>query len=324
MSQGTAVPSPARLLAVIELQNAIAGSSMGAEDVMRIAAERAGALTGAMGVVIALVEGEDLVCRTVHGTPKATLGARIALASHVAATTCIVERKAMRVDDVATDARADVETRARGVASIADVPLMYGEHAVGILEIVAAKPQAFTDEDVETLRLLATIISIALHRAHSFPRPRYDSTHDAQTGLENRRAFDERVAAELTRNKRYGQTFSLALLNLAGFTTAVDLFGQATGDQILRDIATVLKAHTRVIDTCFRLGGDEFAIVMPGTPLDGAKIVAERCRAHIVDAKLAESAITASFGVVEAEGEVLAELIERANAALLADKAASR
>lgn len=300
-----AVPSTDRLLAVIELQNAIAASSMAADDVMRIAAERAGTMMNAPGAVVALVEGDDLVYRAVHGTAKATLGTRLSLATAQVAR-CIAERKA-RLED--------------GSAS---VPLMYGEHAVGLIQVLGG---TFGAEDTETLKLLATIISISLHRAHSYPRPRMDSTHDALTGLENRRAFDERISAELTRNKRYGQTFSLAVVDLDGFSTANDRFGQATGDQILRDIANVLKAHTRVIDACFRLGGDEFAIVMPGTALEGARILAERCRVHIVEAKLAEladSGITASFGVVEAIDESAAELIVRSNNALQADKAAHR
>src|SRR5205814_2144318 len=116
-----------------------------------------------------------------------------------------------------------------------------------------------------------------------------------------------------------GQTFSLALIDLAGLEEAIDRVGQAGGDQILRDVATILKAHTRVIDAVFRLGPDDFAIVMPGTAHDGAKILAERCRAHITEAKL-DDRIVASFGVVEAAGETADELVARANAALAADK----
>ncbi|MBA3538796.1 MAG: GGDEF domain-containing protein, partial [Deltaproteobacteria bacterium] len=285
-------PSQDRLLAVIELQNALAATSMPAEEVMRMVAERAATLTSASGAVVALVEGDDIVYRAVAGSTKSALGMRLSLQTTFSGR-CVTERKPLRSDDVATDKTVDADTRARpGVAAILDVPLMYGEHAVGVLEVVGAKPAAFTDEDTETLRLLATIVAISLHKAHSYPRPRYDATHDALTGLENRRAFDERIQTELGRSRRYGQSFSLALLDLDGFNTANDRFGQATGDQILREIATILKAHTRVIDACFRLGGDEFAIVMPGTALEGARILAERCRVHIAEAKLCESAIT--------------------------------
>lgn len=123
------------------------------------------------------------------------------------------------------------------------------------------------------------------------------------TGLLNRRAFEERVGVELARRARYSQSFSLGFLDLDGFNTANDRFGEAAGDELLRTIGTILSKHTRVMDACFRLGGDEFAIVMPGTAFDGARIVIERCRTHIAEANLLEETVHASVGIVEANEE---------------------
>lgn len=309
------MPSQEHLLAVIELQNAIAAAGMNADEVMRIVAERASTLTGGSGGLVALAEGDDLVYRAVAGATKARLGMRIAKSSTLAGR-CVSDSRVVRVDDVASDPAVDADTRARtGAGSLVCVPLMYGEHAVGALEVNAAKASAFGEADIETLGLLAQIIAIALHKVTAYPRPRYDNLHDALTGLENHRAFDERITAELGRNKRYGHSFSLALLDLDGLEVANDRFGQAAGDAILRDVAAILKKHTRGIDACFRLGGDEFAIVMPGTALAGAKILAARFDGHIADAKLAEGTVTSSFGVVEAIDEAGEALVERARAA---------
>ena len=300
MAESSPTPRPERLLAIIELQNAIAAAGMNADDVMRIVADRAPALAGGAGAVVELVEGDDVVCRAAGGTTKQQLGLRLSQSS--AAGRCVAARKPLRDPD--------------GHAIY--VPLFHGEYAVGALGVSGGA--AFGDEDIKTLEILAQIIAIALHRTRAFPRARPDNLHDTLTGLLNRRAFQERVTVELARRKRYDQSFSIAMLDLDGFNTANDRFGEAAGDELLRSIATILNTHTRVMDACFRLGGDEFAIVMPGTALDGAKILAERCRSYIAEAGLCEGTVTASVGVVEASDEEFEALLERGNSELKVDK----
>lgn len=286
-------PNPERLLAIIELQNAIAAAAMNSDEVMRVVADRSVTLTSTTGGELVLVEGEELVVRAVGGTTKLALGARETKES--LAGRCVAGRKPVR----------------DGAGSA--VPLFYGESTVGALVVTGGTS---TEEDLETLRILGQIVAIALHRAYTYPRPRYDNQHDPLTGLGSRRAFEERLAAELGRNKRYGHSFSLALCTLRGLETANDRLGQAAGDEALRVIANILKRHTRVIDACYRLGSESLAIVMPGTSFEGAKIVSERCRAQILDAKLCDGILAPRFGVVEAGDEESDALVARANSSL--------
>jgi diguanylate cyclase (GGDEF)-like protein len=299
------VPSPQRLLSIIELQNVIAAAAFNTDEIMRIVAERAAALTEASQATVELVEGDDVVCRASSGAAH-QLGLRRSQKSTLSGR-CVAQRKPVQSDD------------GRAIC----VPLIHGEHVVGVLGS-ARTAGKFAPEDTELLRLLAQIIAIPLHKTRSFPRPRYDNTHDALTGLLNRRAFEERVGMELARRTRYQQSFSLALLDLDGFNTANDRFGEAAGDELLRTIGTILSKHTRVMDACFRLGGDEFAIVMPGTAFEGARIVVERCRTHITEANLLEGTVTASVGIIEANEETIESLVDRANGALQEDKAARK
>ncbi len=305
---GGTAPRTERLLAIIELQNAIAAAGMNGDEVMRFVTERTPGLTAAGGAVTELVEGDDdIVVRAATGSAKSQLGTRHSQKSS-AAGKCVAQRKPQRDD----------------AGGAIYVPLLHGEYAVGAIGAVASEG-GFGDEDIETLRLLAPIISIALHRTRAYPQPRRDNMHDALTGMLNRRAFDERIEQELARRTRYGQSFSLAIMDLDGFETANDRFGEAAGDELLRSIATIMNTHTRVMDAAFRLGGDEFAILMPGTALDGAKTFTERCRQYISEARLCDGTVTASFGVVEAlEAETIAQLSERAELALKEDKRAAR
>jgi diguanylate cyclase (GGDEF)-like protein len=317
--QRPAMPRPERLLAIIELQNAIAAAGMSADEVMDIVVERAVSLTPATGALVALAEGDELAVRAVSRTIAPPPGR---LPRSAAAGLCITERRPVQIDDAAADPRVDADTRARtGAPALLYVPLLYGENAVGLIEVAGARSEVFGDDDVEALRLLAQIIATALHRSYTYPRPRQDVLHDALTGLGNRRAYDERIEAELARNERYGHSFSLARLVLEGLEDAGDRFGQAVADEALRRLAVILKRDTRAIDACFRTAADQFAIVMPGTSLEGARILVERCRAHLAEAKLCEGLVRASFGVVAAEAESPDALAARLTAAVAEDKA---
>jgi diguanylate cyclase (GGDEF)-like protein len=320
MADRSAMPRPERLLAVIELQNAIAAAGMTADEVMDIVVERAATLTAASTAAIALVEGDELVVRAASRTTGSPPPSRLARSG--GAGLCLAERRPIAIDDAAADPRADAETRRRtGAAALLYVPLLYGENAVGAIEAAAVRTGAFTEDDVEVLRLLAQIIAIGLHRAYTYPRPRQDVLHDAVTGLGNRRAYDERIDAELARHERYGHSFSLARLKLEGLEDASDRLGQAVAQEALRELAGILKRDTRAIDACFRTAADEFAIVMPGTSLEGARIFVERCRSHLADARLCDGLVRASFGVVDAADETPDALSARVAAAVVEDKA---
>lgn len=296
-----AIPGPDRLLSVIELQNAIAAAGLNADEVMSLVVERAATLTSATTGSLGLLEGDELVHRAGVGGGRGLAGTRAPRARGLAGR-CLSEGRPVHDD--------------RGLA----VPLLYGEAAVGAIELGTTASTAFTDEDVETVRLLAQVVAIALHRAYTYPRPRADTMHDVVTGLANRRAFEERLQAELVRNKRYGHSFSVAFLELDGLETVCDRHGQTAGDEALREIAAIVKRHTRAIDACFRVTAEDFAIVMPGTSLEGARVVSERCRAHLAEARLGDG-VVASFGVVEAvRGETADELAARAHAAVTIDK----
>ncbi len=312
------------MLSIIELQNAIAATNMNADEVMGFVAERARDLTAATTGIVAIQEGEEIAYRAVTRPAPIPVGTRISRTASIPGL-CVTDGAPLRVDDATNDERVDPDTRERtGATAVLCVPLLYGESAVGVLEVLTTRTNKFTDEDVETLRLLAQIIAIALHRAYTYPRPRYDVATDALTGLGNRRAFDERIQAELTRNKRYGHSFSLGILDLDGVESAVDRHGQAAGDEALREISNILRKNTRAIDACFRIAADDFAIVMPGTSAAGAQIVADRCRAHILDAHLFEDSLTAAWGIVEAGDETADDLQARALDALNTDRASKR
>ena len=152
------------------------------------------------------------------------------------------------------------------------------------------------------------------------------ASHDALTGLKNRRAFEERMIEELARIRRTGQPVTLLLLDIDHFKSFNDSFGHPRGDVVLRDVARLLSRAIRDTDIAARYGGEEFAIVLPNTGIEGAYEMGERLRRTIEEAPWAERAITISVGAATAEhhGADLAELLEQADRALYRSKQGGR
>lgn len=105
---------------------------------------------------------------------------------------------------------------------------------------------------------------------------------DPLTGLRNRRLLDERLKEELGRLGRTpDRAGSLLILDVNHFKSINDRYGHLAGDNVLRQLASLLTATLRLEDLCCRTGGDEFAILLPETPADGALRAADRIRAAL-------------------------------------------
>lgn len=154
---------------------------------------------------------------------------------------------------------------------------------------------------------------------------------DVLTSLSNRRDFYERAQQEVARAKRSGKAFSLMLLDVDFFKKINDQYGHAGGDEVLRRLSRVLSDLLREVDTPARLGGEEFVVLMPETPLEGARLVAERVRAgmeatavELGDGRLIR--FTVSIGLAQwADGEDDIDVpLHRADEALYRAKAGGR
>lgn len=153
------------------------------------------------------------------------------------------------------------------------------------------------------------------------------ATTDALTNIANRRAFVSAMEAEFIRQRRYGGTVSLALIDLDGFKTLNDTKGHPAGDNALRMTGDILRKTTRRSDSVARLGGDEFAILMPNTAEAECRHICSHLREEIALRMAAvEYGITASIGfrtfTVPPESTSLA--IQEADSALYKAKASGK
>jgi diguanylate cyclase (GGDEF)-like protein len=158
------------------------------------------------------------------------------------------------------------------------------------------------------------------------------STIDGLTRLTNRRSFIERGHSELSRAQRTGSGgVACVMVDLDHFKKINDTWGHHAGDQVLVTASAIMMASARQYDEVGRYGGEEFALLLPGTTLESAALVAERIRAKIeateveVDGKTIR--MTASFGVAcyPAPGmETLNDLLKAADVALYQAKESGR
>jgi diguanylate cyclase (GGDEF)-like protein len=144
------------------------------------------------------------------------------------------------------------------------------------------------------------------------------SLEDDLTGLWNRPAFERRLREEVARVRRYRRPCSLCLADLDDFSRINETYGHEAGDEVLREVATMLDTF-RTADSAFRVGGDDFAMLLTETDLAGAAVVRGRLERLIADADL--HGVTMAMGVAEVLPEDTPDdLLRRVERALYARK----
>lgn len=155
------------------------------------------------------------------------------------------------------------------------------------------------------------------------------SRTDGLTGLDNRRCWEDEVASEFERFRRYGAIASLVLLDIDYFKSVNDRYGHGVGDRMIRDVAACINGQLRKSDRAGRYGGEEFGILLPDTGAADARRLAERLRERIArypfEGDLALRC-TVSLGIAELGPEVASysQWIDCADEALYEAKGTGR
>jgi diguanylate cyclase (GGDEF)-like protein len=154
------------------------------------------------------------------------------------------------------------------------------------------------------------------------------ATRDPLTGAWNRRALDARLGEECVRARRTGGPLTLVLVDVDRFKAVNDELGHAEGDAVLVALVGVVARTLRATDLLARYGGEEFALLLPDTPPEGGRVLAERVRAAVEAHPWPKRPVTASFGVASLGGgrdaAAARTLLADADRALYAAKRAGR
>ena len=166
-------------------------------------------------------------------------------------------------------------------------------------------------------------------QAEEIKTQHFEARTDALTKLANRRAFDDALKQNLALCSRKQLPFSLLLMDVDHFKKFNDEHGHQAGDEVLRCVGKTLQQTVKACDVACRYGGEEFALVMPSTPMNEARVAAERVRHAIesMDVRFEDKSfrVTVSVGLAEAaSGEDAVKLIGRADAGVYFSKEAGR
>ncbi len=181
------------------------------------------------------------------------------------------------------------------------IPLIAGEHKLGIINCWRLGLDQFSDRELEAASLFAHIAAAAWRNAQLYAELLSAAMTDPLTRLYNSRWLRDTGERDLARAAREGKPLSLLLIDLDHFKRVNDGGGHAAGDLVLQRVASRLRATVRGMDAVVRLGGEEFVALLQDCDADGAAVVAEAIRVAVRDIALPEGCglprLTASIGI---------------------------
>ncbi|MFA7281982.1 MAG: EAL domain-containing protein [Sterolibacterium sp.] len=190
---------------------------------------------------------------------------------------------------------------ATGVRSMAILPIVVADEAVGALALYASVSEFFHEAEMKLLTELASDIAFAMDHLNKQERLNYLAYYDVLTGLPNRSLLYDRLNQAVSLARRNASLLAVLFVDLDNFKTVNDTLGHTIGDALLAEVSRRLTSCLRDTDTVGRLGGDEFGILLPeiGNSEAAAMVarkVIESCRQpYLIEGH--ELFISASIGI---------------------------
>jgi diguanylate cyclase (GGDEF)-like protein len=207
-------------------------------------------------------------------------------------------------------------------------PVVIADTPVCVLGVASDPPLTAHQRSVLTTGV--ALLAASLKNAELMQELHENGLQDGLTGCFNRTHAIDSLDIELKRARRTKRPLSVVMIDLDSFKLINDRHGHLCGDAVLATVGDRMRGATRAGDLKCRYGGDEFIVLLPETPIGGAKLVCENLRKAIEREPIpwadGQIALTASFGVTEVhpgEADPLA-VIARADSALYRAKRAGR
>lgn len=339
------------LTQIITTQAKLAEANFDVDNFMNLVVEQVEKLTAATGVVVELVEGDEMVYKAAIGSVKKHIGLRLAKNNSISGL-CVASKKVLCASDTEHDERVNQDAcRKVDARSLVVAPLFHEGEAVGVLKILWNKPNAFKDEDIHTLQLMASLIGSALRHqiyhdttqkllnertktlaelTQAEEKLQHIANHDYLTDLPNRGFFTDRLAKAIQQTQRHPHLIAVLFIDIDFFKPINDTWGHDVGDALLKAFSKRLTQSIRETDTAARFGGDEFVVLLDNLVKESdaiaiaEKIIAKMHTAFIIQDKTL--VVGTSIGIAFCKDGTMdaTQLIKNADTALYQAKAQGR
>lgn len=202
------------------------------------------------------------------------------------------------------------------------VPLKTEEKTIGAMTVQNYyNPFSYSEKDIKLMEIVADQVATAITRKQSEEKIIYISFHDSLTGLYNRAYFEEEL--KRMNNPRY-YPLNVVMIDVNGLKAVNDTFGHHQGDELLKNLASLIKNSSRQGDILARLGGDEFSVILPNTSVSDTEKFCQRLRSACLQNSFKPSYLNPniSIGHASQDGSLssLEELIREADKKMYQDK----
>ena len=196
-------------------------------------------------------------------------------------------------------------------------------------EISLYSRKRMSETNLMLIEIATSTLVYPLRNALLYREALVTAHRDPLTTLGNRLAMNAALKREVSRAVRHETPLSVLMIDIDHFKSINDQYGHATGDEVLAEVAKVLRSAAREADNAFRYGGEEFLLLLDGTDAAGAQVAAERLRQQVAkqqpDIGSLLHTITVSVGCASLEpGDTPNRLITRADSALYQAKNGGR
>lgn len=307
-------------LSILQRTSSTINSTLKLEEVFNLTVD---VMMGTMGVSMSGLflldednENLDLVAST--GFPQAESEKLISKFKELCWE--VIEEKEAIIEDEIDDKHDELNSF--NMKSGMLIPLIIRDKVIGALAAgqVGFK-RNFKEADTRFVTTLSNQIAIAIENARMYNQMEELATKDGLTKLYNHSHFQEILSQEIEKAKRYDHDLSLLMMDIDNFKDFNDTYGHQVGDEVLKELAALLKQEIREVDIVARYGGEEFAVILPETDINGAVKMGQRLneviRNTVIEYEDLELEFTVSIGASSYRNDkTKKDLISNADAAL--------